>query len=819
MPDGNATSTYDPVAEYRKSYDDPRSDEEIAKKLKDPTNFRKAFPDYDYSAPDADQRISSHMNDYYAKRFASAPGTFQTKKGGPTYNAKTLGINEPKQTGPMPGNVGTELALGALSGFSGMPETRSPLGEIARQAKEQHAELMEHPGHFIYERAKEAANPFHGIGQIYDIGKGLYESGKEMYGGARESLTHEGKDIGGEGLSGPERFAHGTGRLIGQVAQFAAGREAPESIGEKSKLTRFTGEVKPHLVEELGHTRTVGGRLAKMAAEKYLPDTPETIAQRAREAEEAKAGDIDKAIKIQDVHNRRVAREQAAADREAARVERQKTRDLERQGKPVPITQGPNFDIEGYKQGVAARTSEPQSDIGRIERPEAGPAKPAVSEGRPATWTNERVMELARQGNRDAIAQVGRRGLVLPENSRYVAGDVDFPRVVLNPREVTQFTPEGVPISQGGKLIGSIKQPQLKVSGITEEAPEALSKVEPMKPPTEAAPLATTPISENLTDRIQRIAREQQGQPNMGAHTIPRPANVDISPSAWEKMPNARRISEIRRSEMAAERAITPDTQQLPHPEPAQLEPEQSTFDKFYDKEADKWSPEREANHQAIAERAVEGKTPPKDRPPEAIIMLGGTGAGKTTVTRGILGENNNLVNIDSDANKLLVPEYEGLKKTDPNRAAARVHDESKAISKRIIQEAVGKGLDFVYDTSTGGGGAPLFKKLKDLGYNVKLVFADVPVEEAINRARERALSSADPTNHGRFVPEDIIRKKHAEAAKKFLEYQNSPHVDEIRAFDTTARTPQEFYSRTGKEAPKVHNEATLKAVREKAGS
>lgn len=252
-------------------------------------------------------------------------------------------------------------------------------------------------------------------------------------------------------------------------------------------------------------------------------------------------------------------------------------------------------------------------------------------------------------------------------------------------------------------------------------------------------------------------------------------------------------------------------------PKPAQLKPNESTSDKFYDKEKDQWSPERQKYHDQIAEQATAGKTPPQGRPPQVTITLGGTGAGKTTVTRTIMADDPNLVNIDSDANKLLVPEYDGLKKSDPQKAAARVHDESKAISKRIIQEAVKKGLDFVYDTSTGGGGDALFKKLKDLGYKVELVYADVPVEEAMKRARDRATNSKDPSNFGRFVPEDIVQKKHVDAAKAFHKYIDSPNVDEIRAFDTTTRTPEEFYTKSGGKEGQIKNQQVFDRVKEKA--
>lgn len=242
----------------------------------------------------------------------------------------------------------------------------------------------------------------------------------------------------------------------------------------------------------------------------------------------------------------------------------------------------------------------------------------------------------------------------------------------------------------------------------------------------------------------------------------------------------------------------------------------QTTLDKFYDKEADTWAPERDAIHAKAVEEAVKGKTAPTDRPPEAIITVGGTGAGKTTLTRALLQNIKNIVNVDSDANKLAIPEYEDLKKTDPKKAAFRVHDESVAISKRMIQEAVGKGLDFIYDTSTGGGGEALFRRLKDLGYRVRMIYADVPTDEAVKRAKLRAKESTDPVNKGRIIPEDIIRRKHTEAAQAFAGYQNSPNIDEISAYDTTGREPEQFYSRD-ENGEKIHNQKIFDRVREKA--
>lgn len=249
---------------------------------------------------------------------------------------------------------------------------------------------------------------------------------------------------------------------------------------------------------------------------------------------------------------------------------------------------------------------------------------------------------------------------------------------------------------------------------------------------------------------------------------------------------------------------------------PEQLKPGETTIDHYYDKEADAWTPEREAMHTKVAEDAIKGKTAPTDRPPEAIITVGGTAAGKTTLTRSLLKNIKNIVNVDSDANKLEIPEYEGLKRTDPKKAAFRVHDESVAISKRMIQEAVGKGLDFIYDTSTGGGGEALFRRLKELGYRVRMVYADVPTEEAVKRANLRAKESTDPINRGRVVPDDVIRRKHVEAAQAFSGYQKSPNIDEISAYDTTGREPKQFYSRD-ENGEQIHDQKIFDRVREKA--
>jgi len=92
------------------------------------------------------------------------------------------------------------------------------------------------------------------------------------------------------------------------------------------------------------------------------------------------------------------------------------------------------------------------------------------SEGRAATWTNEKVMAEAAKGNRWAIEQVNRRGLEPPPNSRYIMGDPDLFRAPFNPKETTRFTPEGTPIRDMAPPVKSSRA-RIELTGPSEQAP------------------------------------------------------------------------------------------------------------------------------------------------------------------------------------------------------------------------------------------------------------------------------------------------------------------------------------------------------------
>lgn len=227
------------------------------------------------------------------------------------------------------------------------------------------------------------------------------------------------------------------------------------------------------------------------------------------------------------------------------------------------------------------------------------------------------------------------------------------------------------------------------------------------------------------------------------------------------------------------------------------------------------WDPGRsEAVHYPAVDAELAGKEPPQGRKPEAVIMNGGTASGKSTVAKKLMGEDPGRVNIDADKMKLAIPEFDELKKTDPDNATARVQNESAQMAKRLLVSAADKGLDIVYDRTTAGG--DILKYLKEKGYYVKVVGVDIPTEMAKERALKRATESTDQTGRGRFVPEKVIEEKHVEAAQEGLAALASPHVDEVHLLDNQ-EGPVPIVSRVDGEEPVVHNGERLEALRRKA--
>lgn len=250
------------------------------------------------------------------------------------------------------------------------------------------------------------------------------------------------------------------------------------------------GEVRPEVYEPK--------QLIKTAADKIIPKTAEQEAAQAKAVQDAayeqKAQDLERRGRQQEAIDRKAriaAKGEAAADAEARKAvpltqspyyaQNQATAEAAAEArKPVPVTQSPYYAAnKAAAEATAKAESEARQPVPVTESPywqqnrvkaaataKAAKAAPVIAtpssegggprftghEGRPATWTNERVMQLAKEGNREAIQQAVRRGMELPPNARYVAGDADFSSGAYNPRDVTTFGPDGTPIRQGGRV-------------------------------------------------------------------------------------------------------------------------------------------------------------------------------------------------------------------------------------------------------------------------------------------------------------------------------------------------------------------------------
>jgi predicted ABC-type ATPase len=175
------------------------------------------------------------------------------------------------------------------------------------------------------------------------------------------------------------------------------------------------------------------------------------------------------------------------------------------------------------------------------------------------------------------------------------------------------------------------------------------------------------------------------------------------------------------------------------------LEDGTSTMDAYYDPETGEWTPERRLLHDQIVNDILEpGRPAPAGTEPEAVIMGGLPGSGKSSVLaeRAGGGQFDGYVHIDADIIKGMLPEYEGWN-------AALLHDESSAIVEQIFQRCVERRLPVMYDATlrSATSGEGIVNALEDIGYNTRLIYVDVPIEESMRRVLSRFASGT-----GRYV-------------------------------------------------------------------
>jgi len=176
----------------------------------------------------------------------------------------------------------------------------------------------------------------------------------------------------------------------------------------------------------------------------------------------------------------------------------------------------------------------------------------------------------------------------------------------------------------------------------------------------------------------------------------------------------------------------------------------------------DEWTSSRVKLHKKIVDNFFKNKVADQKRP-TAVILAGGTGSGKTYVYQKFYGKiDENSVYINSDDIKQQLPEYSKYIKKDYKSAAHKVHGESSYLSKVLIHDAIENKYHITIDTtlSKQQKAEKLIRDLKKRGYDIKLVFVDVPPDKAFYSAQKRGVDTK------RWVPREVVYKSNINSRK-----------------------------------------------------
>lgn len=194
-----------------------------------------------------------------------------------------------------------------------------------------------------------------------------------------------------------------------------------------------------------------------------------------------------------------------------------------------------------------------------------------------------------------------------------------------------------------------------------------------------------------------------------------------------------------------------------------------------------RWSAERVKLHDAIIEDAL--RNVPESANPTVYMMGGGPASGKSSVLNSSRVDiPRHRVDIDPDAIKAKLPEYQAMLAAGDSRAAAFAHAESSYLSQRMMDEATARNLDVLLDGTGDKSLEELTSRIgryRQNGHRVVAHYVTVDTELAVARSEARAAET------GRRVPPSYIRQAHAEISDVMPQAMNQGAFDELTLWDT----------------------------------
>lgn len=202
---------------------------------------------------------------------------------------------------------------------------------------------------------------------------------------------------------------------------------------------------------------------------------------------------------------------------------------------------------------------------------------------------------------------------------------------------------------------------------------------------------------------------------------------------------------------------------------------------------------------------------------PEAILLGGGTASGKSKLAKllisGYAADEINLIRIDPDEIKNLIPEFRSVQAFNPEIAADFVHDESSDIANDLLSLCIRKKVSFIYDGTMKN--FPKYQKLINRlineGYTVTASVVDVPIEVAREREHLRYLETK------RKVNEDVLLESHRSVPETFYNLKDLVH--EYIVYDATEDgVIVEIAEKTEDGVEIIHDAEKLERFYEKSG-